>query len=408
MALTIYANDHAGMFPVVAGARTSAEALDALVPRYTVDTAVFICPGTKDPPLPAGESFRQQQDQLCLLHGPARGGCAAGADERPAGETRKSKAAGEYAFSSTGKPPGNNHGKLGGNFLFCDGRAEPTPPRVPFSLALTQGVVLLNPNPNEDPVLMRRQVCLRRYAGDGAEPGAVRLPRVRGGRSDFVNSMVRQELGPPGREPAAGARARAPGPRRRRPGPADARAVSARPAARGSRAGRLPTRRSAASSTRTNSWPTSATSVPSRICPKCMELFGYVCSPLCKGKAEAQGIAVPVYAGQKSVREARTWRRTVCGDHGGVLAGSGVRGCMVLVGVVWPPAEGDLVGQLRRARLFRPIRLLRQGPDYLPARGHPGPARHEAEEGNLVAPPGGQEGDRGRRRQGDERHAGRH
>ena len=46
------------------------------------------------------------------------------------------------------------------------------------------------------------------------------------------------------------------------------------------------------------------------ICPKCMELFGYMCSPLCKGKAESQGVAIPVYAGQKSVREARVWRRT--------------------------------------------------------------------------------------------------
>ena len=47
------------------------------------------------------------------------------------------------------------------------------------------------------------------------------------------------------------------------------------------------------------------------LCPKCMELFGYVCSPLCRGKAEAQGIEVPLYAGQKSVREARLWRKTV-------------------------------------------------------------------------------------------------
>lgn len=45
------------------------------------------------------------------------------------------------------------------------------------------------------------------------------------------------------------------------------------------------------------------------ICPKCMELFGWVCSPLCKAKAESHGIAVPVFAGQKSVVEARLWRR---------------------------------------------------------------------------------------------------
>jgi hypothetical protein len=45
------------------------------------------------------------------------------------------------------------------------------------------------------------------------------------------------------------------------------------------------------------------------ICPKCMELFGYVCSPLCRGKAEANGINVPVFAGQRSVVEAEQWRK---------------------------------------------------------------------------------------------------
>jgi hypothetical protein len=43
------------------------------------------------------------------------------------------------------------------------------------------------------------------------------------------------------------------------------------------------------------------------ICPQCMELFGYVCSPLCRQKADLKGIRVPVFAGQKSVREARMW-----------------------------------------------------------------------------------------------------
>jgi outer membrane protein assembly factor BamB len=45
------------------------------------------------------------------------------------------------------------------------------------------------------------------------------------------------------------------------------------------------------------------------ICPKCMELFGYVCSPLCRAKASSHGINVPVYAGQKSVAEAKQWRK---------------------------------------------------------------------------------------------------
>ena len=47
------------------------------------------------------------------------------------------------------------------------------------------------------------------------------------------------------------------------------------------------------------------------ICPKCMELFGYVCSPLCKAKAGSHGIKIPVYEFQKSVVEARRWRKVV-------------------------------------------------------------------------------------------------
>jgi len=59
------------------------------------------------------------------------------------------------------------------------------------------------------------------------------------------------------------------------------------------------------------------------ICPKCMELFGFFCSPLCKGKAEAQHIEVPVYAGRKDLVEARFWRRT------GLVAG--IIGLVVLL-----------------------------------------------------------------------------
>ena len=147
MAMDIYANEHAGKFPEQTDAHTSEEALDALVPRYTVDTAMFICPGTKDPPLPAGQSFGQHKISYAYYMG------RRAADSQQALMSDQqvnslSKAPGEYAFSSTGKPPGNNHGKLGGNFLFCDGRAEPAPARTPFSLVLTQGIVLLNPNPN--------------------------------------------------------------------------------------------------------------------------------------------------------------------------------------------------------------------------------------------------------------------
>ena len=55
------------------------------------------------------------------------------------------------------------------------------------------------------------------------------------------------------------------------------------------------------------------------ICPKCLELFGFFCSPLCKNKADLQGIAAPVYAGQKFQVEAKFWRQA--GLIFGVVAG---------------------------------------------------------------------------------------
>ena len=57
-----------------------------------------------------------------------------------------------------------------------------------------------------------------------------------------------------------------------------------------------------------------------------MALFGYVCSPLCKAKAESHGINVPVFAGQKSVMEARLWRKVV------LVTGSAVGLIALLVG----------------------------------------------------------------------------
>ena len=58
-----------------------------------------------------------------------------------------SKGEGAVVFSSTGKPPGNNHGKGGGNFLMGDGGVISSTGDAPFSLTLTQSVVLLNPKP---------------------------------------------------------------------------------------------------------------------------------------------------------------------------------------------------------------------------------------------------------------------
>lgn len=64
------------------------------------------------------------------------------------------------------------------------------------------------------------------------------------------------------------------------------------------------------------------------ICPKCMQLFGYVCSPLCKAKAESRGINIPIYTLQKSIVEARQWRKVV-------LVSSAVGLVLFLVLGVW-------------------------------------------------------------------------
>jgi prepilin-type processing-associated H-X9-DG protein len=144
--MQIYANDFSGRLPANTNAQTSDEALDALVPHYTVDTSIFICPGGRDSALPSGVSFAGRKISYAYYMGQRLGDA-----QQPLMSDRQintlSKQTGDFAFSATGKPPGNNHSKYGGNFLFGDGHADLTPPQLAFSLVTTQGVVLLNPKP---------------------------------------------------------------------------------------------------------------------------------------------------------------------------------------------------------------------------------------------------------------------
>lgn len=144
IALNIYANDWGGRFPNVPGARNSGEALDVLVPKYTSDTASFICPGSHDSEPSAGSSLAKHKISYAYYMG--RGI----SDEQQVVMSdkqvdTKAKQAGQQAFSTTGKPPGNNHRKYGGNFLFCDGHVQLSPSDAAFPLPLTNGEVLLNP-----------------------------------------------------------------------------------------------------------------------------------------------------------------------------------------------------------------------------------------------------------------------
>lgn len=144
LAMEIYANDNHSEFPFFPAAPNSAQALAILVPKYNSDTSIFICPGSKDSEIPAGEPIAQRRISYAYYMGRRIADKAEVLLSDRQIDT-EAKAAGQLVFSSTGQAPGNNHHKYGGNFLFCDGRLETTPARVPFSLVLTQGVVLLNP-----------------------------------------------------------------------------------------------------------------------------------------------------------------------------------------------------------------------------------------------------------------------
>lgn len=146
LALQVYANDFGGMLPQNTNARTSEEVLEVLVPKYTADTSIFICPGGRDSQLPAGESFSHRKISYAYYMGER----LAAPQEVLMSDRQvdtEPKHTNDLVFSQTGGPPGNNHYKYGGNFLFGDGSVQSTGPRLTFPLATTPGAVLLNPKP---------------------------------------------------------------------------------------------------------------------------------------------------------------------------------------------------------------------------------------------------------------------
>jgi type II secretory pathway pseudopilin PulG len=146
IALEIFANDHAGAFPVKTNARTSEEPLALLVPRYTTDAASFICPGSKDRALPAGEPFAERRISYAYFMGRrSEEGAELLMTDRQVNTA--AKAVKQPIFSQNGKPPGNNHHKYGGNYLFCDGSMEKGPALAKVPVVLSSNVVLLNPKP---------------------------------------------------------------------------------------------------------------------------------------------------------------------------------------------------------------------------------------------------------------------
>jgi prepilin-type N-terminal cleavage/methylation domain-containing protein/prepilin-type processing-associated H-X9-DG protein len=145
LATQIYANDF-GAYPLNTNAQTSEDALATLVPRYSADTSIFICPGGRDSQIPSGASLLKYRISYAYYMGVGTNAPlnALFSDRQI---NTQSKNIGDQVFSLDGRRPGNNHGIRGGNFLFTDGSVQKSPPDAAFSLLFSNDIVLLNPKP---------------------------------------------------------------------------------------------------------------------------------------------------------------------------------------------------------------------------------------------------------------------
>ena len=146
LALQIYSRDQGDQYPVVTNAVTSEQGLAPLVPHYTSDTAQFICPSVGESSLPTGKTFAEWKISYAYYMG-RRASETDRALMSDAQINTSSKGAGATVFSDTGRPPGNNHGKGGGNFLMGDGSVTSTRPETQFPITVQPPVILLNPKP---------------------------------------------------------------------------------------------------------------------------------------------------------------------------------------------------------------------------------------------------------------------
>lgn len=147
VALQIYAADHRGWYPAVPGAASADIPLSLLVPRSTAQTELFLCPGTKDPPLPSAQPFAGHRISYAYYMGYQGQGSPTDVLLTDEQVDIQPKVARQLLFSPDGKPPGRNHRRFGGNLLCRDGSVLASPPHAPRDLNPPAGVVLLNPRP---------------------------------------------------------------------------------------------------------------------------------------------------------------------------------------------------------------------------------------------------------------------
>lgn len=146
LAAQIYGNDF-GRYPVNTNAQTSEQVLNELVPRYTSDTSIFVCPGGRDPDIQSGTPLEPCKISYAYYMGRDTNALPDDSLMSDRQVNTLSKNIGDLVFSPDGKPPGNNHHKFGGNVLACNGSVQNIPTNTTISLAFSNGIVLLNPKP---------------------------------------------------------------------------------------------------------------------------------------------------------------------------------------------------------------------------------------------------------------------
>lgn len=145
LALSIYENDNKGSLPFFKGATSPSEPLSLLIPKSTTTTEIFICPGSKNDPLPEGERFAARKISYAFYMGWSTNDAAGQIIASDAQVNDSPKSAGQPVFSANGHKPGNNHGKYGGNLLSGSGEVSASGPMASRDLQFPADVRLLNP-----------------------------------------------------------------------------------------------------------------------------------------------------------------------------------------------------------------------------------------------------------------------
>lgn len=141
-ALSLYAAEHDGALPSPADASTSEPALSQLVPLYTTDTSIFVCPGSGQSALPGAQPFAERRCSYAYVAGLKRDAPADSPLASDAQAGAGAKAAGQPLFST------KNHRTHGGNILYLDGHVETQDSLAAArDFAFPAGARLLNPKP---------------------------------------------------------------------------------------------------------------------------------------------------------------------------------------------------------------------------------------------------------------------